>query len=291
MMLDFIKMQATGNNYIYIDCIKNNLEDYNLSLLSKEISNPNYGIGSDGLILIYKSQEADARMIMYNKDGSEGHMCGNGIRCVGKYIYENYFQKNKLLIETNSGIKEIQIITKNDYIIDIVVNMGIPIFSNKYIPVNLDDEITINKKIIFDNNEFYINCVSIGNPHTVIFVENVDSINVNYLGKIIQESDIFPNKCNVNFVQLLGNNKIKMRVFERGSGETLSCGTGACASVVIGVINKFLDFGKEVEVELEGGKLYIIYKDNIYMRGPAETICYGKYLVKNKKINKNITDI
>lgn len=286
-MIDFIKMHGTGNNYIYIDCIKNNYNEYNFSLLSEEISNQNYGIGSDGLILICKSEKADAKMIMYNKDGSEGSMCGNGIRCVAKYVYENYKKNETLFIETKSGIKKIKIILNNEHVISIIVDMGIPIFSSEDIPTTFKDKIIINKKIKIKNNELHINCVSVGNPHVVIFVKNIDNYDIEHFGNLIQKSSFFPNSCNVSFVQIINKTKIKIRVFERGSGETFSCGTGACASVVIATINKYINENEEIEVELKGGKLYIIYNNNIYMKGPAEIICYGKYIVKNKSIIKN----
>lgn len=279
-MLDFIKMQGTGNNYIYIDCIKKDIDKYDFKEISKKISDVNYGVGSDGLILICQSNVADAKMVMYNKDGSEGKMCGNGIRCVAKYLYENYYKKENMTIETKSGIKSINIITKNSEVVGITVDMGYPIFTSKSIPVNIDEEKIINKKFKFGNNEFFINCVSMGNPHTVIFLDNLDNIDIDYLGSLIQNSPIFPEGCNVEFVEVINKNKINMRVFERGSGETLSCGTGACASVVMGVENGILDKNKEIEVNLKGGTLYITYNDNVYMEGPAEFICKGKYLVK-----------
>ena len=279
-MLDFIKMQGTGNNYIYIDCMNKDLEQYNFSELAKKISDVNYGIGSDGLILICRSLFADAKMIMYNKDGSEGKMCGNGIRCVGKYLYGKYYKRKKLYIETKSGIKEINLIVENNEVTDIIVDMGKPILDPKMIPLNLDCELVLNKKIVYEEQELYINCISMGNPHTVIFVDDVDAINLEYIYKIVNRSNIFENECNVEIVQVLDKNKIKLRVFERGSGETLSCGTGACASVVAGVLNRLLDWDTEIQVILKGGILYIKYSDTVYLKGPAEIICKGKYLVK-----------
>lgn len=279
-MLDFIKMQGTGNNYIYIDCINKNMDKYNFKEISKEISNVNYGIGSDGLILICNSKVADAKMVMYNKDGSEGKMCGNGIRCAAKYLYENYCKKEEITIETKSGIKEIKLLINDNNVESIVVDMGYPIFDCKDIPVDISYKNLINEKIKFGNEEIFINCLSVGNPHTVIFVDNLDNINIEYLGNLIQKNKIFPEGCNVEFVEIINENKINMRVFERGSGETFSCGTGACASVVAGVLNGLLRCNEEIEVNLKGGTLYITYNDKIYMKGPAEFICKGKYLVK-----------
>lgn len=274
-MLNFIKMQGTGNNYIYIDCLDKEIENYDFSILSKQISDVNYGIGSDGLIIISKSNIADAKMLIFNKDGSEGEMCGNGIRCVGKYIYDKYLKKDNILIETKSGVKRIMIEENN-----ITVEMGYPIFNPKNIPVLLNDDIILNKEIIINNKKYYINCVSMGNPHTVIFVEDVEKIDIEQIGKLIQSNNIFPHSCNVEFVEVINKNKIKMRVYERGSGETYSCGTGACASVVMGVFNNLLSYNEEIEVNLKGGTLYITYNDEVYMKGPAEYICEGKYLVK-----------
>lgn len=274
-MLNFIKMQGTGNNYIYIDCLDKEIENYDFSILSKQISDVNYGIGSDGLIIISKSNIADAKMLIFNKDGSEGEMCGNGIRCVGKYIYDKYLKKDNILIETKSGVKRVMIEENN-----ITVEMGYPIFNPKNIPVILDDDIILNKEIIINNKKYYINCVSMGNPHTVIFVEDVEKIDIEQIGKLIQSNNIFPHSCNVEFVEVINKNKIKMRVYERGSGETYSCGTGACASVVMGVFNNLLSYNEEIEVNLKGGTLYITYNDEVYMKGAAEYICEGKYLVK-----------
>ncbi|MCM1370855.1 MAG: diaminopimelate epimerase [Clostridium sp.] len=278
-MLDFIKMEGCGNNYIYIDYLDKDLGNYDYSLLSREISNINYGIGSDGLILICKSNVADAKMIMYNKDGSEGSMCGNGIRCVAKYLYQNILKKNKMTIETKSGIKKVMVNEKDN---SITVDMGKPILTPNLIPVTLEGENVIDKKFKFNDIEIRVTCVSMGNPHTVIFVNDVNNINIEYLGKIIQKSNIFPNQCNVEFVQIIDSNNIKIRVYERGSGETFSCGTGACASVVAGVLNGYLNFNEEINVELIGGNLKVIYKDTVLLNGDANTICKGKYFVKNK---------
>lgn len=277
-MIDFIKMQGTGNNYIYIDLISNALKNIDFSDLSKKISDVNFGIGSDGLILICKSLVADAKMIIYNKDGSEAKMCGNGIRCVAKYLYDKLLKKNTIMIETKSGIKKVDIKILNNGEISIIVNMGVPIFEPRRIPVILNDEIIIQKEVEFNNRLLKINCVSLGNPHTVIFLDNIDDIDIKELGNSIQKSKIFPNQCNVEFVQVLSRNKIKMRVWEIGSGETYSCGTGACASVICGILNGFLDEKSKVEVDATGGVLYVTYDKNVYLEGPAVTICYGKYL-------------
>lgn len=271
-------MEGTGNNYVYIDLINNDIKCDDYSLLAKEISDVNFGVGSDGLILIYPSNKADAKMVMYNKDGTEGAMCGNGIRCVAKYVYENVVKKENMLIETKSGIKNVKIKTLNDEVKGVIVDMGKPILSAKKIPVCTDLNEIVNKEFLFDNKILNITCVSMGNPHAVIFTDDVNDIEK--YGKSVSESKIFPEGCNVEFVKVINKNKIKMRVYERGSRETLSCGTGACASVVAGVLNGYLNEKEEVEVNVLGGTLYITYDDNVYMEGDANTICTGNYLVK-----------
>lgn len=281
-MIKFTKMQGTGNNYIYLDLFNDEIHYDDYSLLAKKISDVNYGIGSDGLILICPSNKAAAKMVMYNKDGSEGAMCGNGIRCVARYVYENITKKNNMLIETKSGIKNVQIKTLDDMVTSVVVDMGKPILETNKIPVCIDSDMVINKEYKFDDETFNITCVSMGNPHAVIFTHNVNEIDINKVGSKIQESSIFPNKCNVEFVEVIDKNKINMRVLEIGSGQTLSCGTGACASVVAGVLNGYLSEKETIEVNVLGGTLYITYDDNVYMEGPAEVICTGNYLVKNK---------
>lgn len=276
-MIKFTKMQGTGNNYIYLDLFEDkiNFDDY--SLLAKKISDVNYGIGSDGLILICPSNKADCKMLMYNKDGSEGAMCGNGIRCVARYVYENILKKENMLIETNSGLKKVRIKLFNDKVKSIVVDMGKPILHAKEIPVDTKENEVINKEYVFDDKSLNITCVSMGNPHAVIFTNDVNDIEK--YGKKVSESNIFPEGCNVEFVEVISENKIKMRVYERGSEETLSCGTGACASVVAGVINGYLNEKEEIEVNVLGGTLYITYDDDVYMEGPAEVVCTGNYLI------------
>lgn len=275
-MIKFVKMQGTGNNYIYLDLFDNDTNNINFSELSKKISDVNFGIGSDGLILIAPSSKADAKMIMYNKDGSEGMMCGNGIRCVARYLYENIDKKNKLLIETKSGIKKVYIKKDCDSFM-VKVDMGKPVLKASKIPVLLNENKIINEKYNFNGTILNINCVSMGNPHTVIFVKDVDNVNVLKLGKLVQENKIFPTKCNVEFVEIISETHIKMRVLEIGSGETMSCGTGACASVVAGVLNGYLKRSREIKVDVLGGELFINYKNNVYLKGNADVICEGYY--------------
>lgn len=279
-MIEFIKMEATGNDYIYVDCFKNDIRKMSgLKEVVIKMCNRNFGIGSDGVILICPSEIADAKMVMYNIDGSEGNMCGNGIRCVAKYVYENITNKQKFIIETKSGLKEINLNIQNGKIIDITVNMGNPIFKPDLIPVITEKNMILNEMINVSGDVYYITCLSMGNPHTVMFLEEIDNLDLDEIGKNIENNDIFPNRTNVEFVQIINKNKIKIRVWERGCGETLSCGTGACASVVAGKLNGYLD-NNEIEVNLKGGTLYIKYEDEVIMKGPANNVYYGKYIIK-----------
>lgn len=248
-------MEGTGNNYIYLDYMSKKLEDIDYSNLSKKISDYNFGIGSDGLILICKSELADAKMLIYNKDGSEALMCGNGIRCVGKYLYDNYYEKEELLIETKSGIKKLKKI-------------------NDLIEVNMGKYDYIKKDIIkIDNINYELNYINIGNPHIVIYLDDLDIFDI-FLSKLKEYISI--DDYNIELVKIINRNEISLRVHERGSKETMSCGTGATASVIIGIINNYLD-NKEIKVNLKGGILYIRYDNDLYMRGPAKIICKGKY--------------
>lgn len=275
-MLKFIKMHGTGNNYVYIDLFNQNVKDMDFSDLSKKISDVNYGIGADGLIAICSSEIADCKMVMFNKDGSEGKMCGNGIRCVARYVYENILKRQKLSIETKSGIKSVLIDDEGDSFL-VTVDMGEPILNTALIPVLTKEESIIGKEYNFEGTILKINCLSMGNPHTVIFVDDVDKTDVLKIGKLVQEDSIFPMKCNVSFVQVIDDEYIKMRVLEIGSGETMSCGTGACASVVAGVLNGYLKNKTRILVDLLGGRLYVTYKGRVYLEGPAEFICEGYY--------------
>lgn len=270
----FTKMHGTGNNYIYVDCIKNDYSNTDFSKVAMKVSDENFGVGSDGLILICKSAIADVKMVMYNKDGSEGKMCGNGIRCVARYVYDNILKKEDLVIQTKSGLKKVKILDKEN----VIVNMGKPYFTPKQIPVIAAEDIVVNKKVMINNTVYYINCVSLGNPHTVIFVDDVENYDVQKNGSIIQKSALFPDSCNVEFVEIIDKENIKMRIYERGSGETLSCGTGAVASVVMGVKNRYLEFGKPIFVKVKGGTLKVAYNGvTTYLEGNAKYICKGEF--------------
>ena len=276
-MIKFIKMQGLGNDYVYIDAINQKIE--NESSLAQFVSNRHFGIGSDGLILICKSDIADFKMRMFNSDGSEAEMCGNGIRCVGKFVYDNKLTtKTNLKIETLAGIKKLILNTKDDKVETVKVDMGEPILEPKDIPVIVKEKPVKNLKIIVDERNFKFSCVSMGNPHAITIIDDIQNFNVEKYGKKIEIDKVFPNKTNVEFIQLIDRNNIKMRVWERGAGETLACGTGACASVVACVLNELTS--RKVNVELLGGTLKIEWNEednHIYMTGPAVTVFEGNF--------------
>lgn len=273
MKLKFTKMQGLGNDYIYINCIDKEYEEI-IKNISK-LSNRNFSIGSDGVILILKSEIADFKMRIFNSDGTEAKMCGNGIRCVGKYLYDKGITtKEELNIETLSGIKKLKLEIKNKEVSDLQVDMGEPCFRPSKIPVMGNS----NKvELSIENEKVELICVSIGNPHAVAIVDNVDSINIEKYGPIIENNIIFPERTNVEFVEVLDEKNIKIRVWERGAKETLACGTGACASSVVCNVEGYTS--NKVNVHLKGGELSINWdksNNHIYMKGPAETIFEGE---------------
>lgn len=275
-MIKFTKMQGLGNDYVYIDAINQKIE--NESSLAQFVSNRHFGIGSDGLILICSSEIADFKMRMFNSDGSEAEMCGNGIRCVGKFVYDKGLtNKTTLKIETLAGVKELKLNLKEGKVDTIRVDMGEPIFEAEKIPVVSSEKMVKNLKLEIEERKFNFTCLSIGNPHAITFVENVEDFEVEKYGSKIEVNERFPQKINVEFIEIVNKNYIKMRVWERGSGETLACGTGACASVVAGIINNLIE--RKVTVELLGGILEIKWnkEDNhVYMTGPAVTVYEGE---------------
>lgn len=279
-MIKFTKMHGLGNDYVYMDAIHQNIE--NESLLAQFVSNRNFGIGSDGLILICKSDIADFKMRMFNSDGSEAEMCGNGIRCVGKFVYDKGMtDKTEVRIETLAGIKVLNFNIKEGKVESVRVDMGEPILEPKNIPVISEEKIVKNLKIKAIDKEFKFTAVSMGNPHAITLVEDVKSFDVKKYGEIIEIDSKFPNKTNVEFIEILDKDNIKMRVWERGAGETLACGTGACASVVACILNNLTN--SKVKVELLGGFLEIEWnqEDNhVYMTGPAVTVFEGELLEK-----------
>ena len=278
-MLKFTKMTGLGNDYIYIDCTKG-IKLKNIPEFAKRVSDRHFGIGSDGLILIDKPENnnSDFKMRIFNSDGSEAEMCGNGIRCVAKFIHDNELSnKDKISIDTLSGIKKVKIIEDNNGTCnDVIVDMGEPIFQDKNIPYDVYEPFNKDLDLNVNGEKMRFTVVSMGNPHAITFVDDVDSIEIEEIGPVVENNPIFPNKTNVEFVQIIDKNNIKVRVWERGAGETKACGTGACAAVVASGLNGYTD--ENVTVRLPGGILKIEWgKDNhIYMQGPATSVFEGK---------------
>lgn len=273
-MFFFNKMQATGNDFIILNYLKEKLE-YSYKLLSNFLCNRHFGVGADGILIIEKSEIADFKMRIFNSDGSEAKMCGNGIRCFAKYVYENGLtSKESFEIETLSGIKTVKLKVERKMVEQISVDMGKPEFCFDKIPVITQISNNANKeKLKIDDYEYYP--ISIGNPHCVCFVDDVDKTNIEEIGKKVENYKFFPDRTNVEFVQIINLNNIKVRVWERGVGETLACGTGACAATVIS--NKYKSTSSELIVDLLGGKLKVKYKDdNVNLTGPAEFVFEGK---------------
>ena len=275
-MIKFTKMHGLGNDYVYIDAINQKIE--NESSLAKFVSNRHFGIGSDGLILICKSEIADFKMRMFNSDGSEAEMCGNGIRCVGKFVYDKGLtNKTTVKIETLAGIKTLILNTKDGKVETARVDMGEPILEAEKIPVISTEKPVKNLELEAENKKFKFTCVSMGNPHAITIVENTKEFDVEKYGKVLEVDKAFPKKANIEFAQIIDRQNINMRVWERGAGETLACGTGACATAVACNLNGLTD--RKVNIELLGGTLNIEWneKDNhVYMTGPAVTVFDGE---------------
>lgn len=280
MKFRFTKMHGTGNDYVYINVFEETIP--NPEELAVQISDRHFGIGSDGLILIAPSEVADCRMRMYNADGSEGAMCGNGIRCVAKYAYEHgIVQDSHITVETQSGIKTLDLTVENRIVTYVQVNMGKAILNPAEIPVNSGGETFIAKPLVVEGTEYTATCVSMGNPHCVIFTHNIDDLDLEKIGPMFENHEMFPDRINTEFVEVIDEHTIRMRVWERGSGETISCGTGTCAAAVASVLNGYCKQGDEIEVQIRGGKLYDTYLENgeVLMKGPAVTVFDGEMTV------------
>ena len=277
-MINFVKMEGLGNDYVYIDCTKyDDKKVEEISKMAKKISDRHFGIGSDGLILICKSDIADFRMRMFNSDGSEAEMCGNGIRCVSKFVYDNGLtNKEQVNIETLAGIKKIDLTVENGKVVLATVNMGRPILEAEKIPVISDEKPVKNLKLKAEDREFIFTCVSMGNPHAVTVIDDVVSFDIEKYGPILEINEKFPKKANIEFIQIIDKTHIKMRVWERGAGETLACGTGACAVCVSAILNDLVEKNEEINIELLGGTLKIRWDDYVYMTGPARTVFKGE---------------
>lgn len=277
MKLRFTKMHGTGNDYVYVNLFEEKVD--NPSELAIAVSDRHFGIGSDGLILIAPSEVADCRMIMFNADGSEGAMCGNGIRCVAKYAYDNGIVKDShITVETKSGIKTLDLTVQDGKATYITVNMGEAILQPEKIPVKADGDSFISETIVVQGKEYKATCVSMGNPHCVIFTEGIEDMDLEAIGPYFENHEMFPDRINTEFVEVISDTQIRMRVWERGSGETISCGTGTCAAAVAAVLNGHCRRGEEIEVHIRGGILYDTYLDNgeVLMKGPATTVFNGE---------------
>ena len=276
--MKFTKMNGCGNDYVYINGFVEKVENPNE--LAKKVSDRHFGIGSDGLILIVPSDKADFCMRMFNADGSEGEMCGNGIRCVAKYVYDHKMtDKTEISVETKAGIKYLDLTVEDEKVTKVKVDMGEPILEPKKIPVRSEKKRVVNEPIAVAEKTWNMTCVSMGNPHAVVFVEDTGSLEIEKYGPLFENHELFPNRTNTEFVQILNRNEINMRVWERGSGETLACGTGTCASVVACILNGYTD--EKVLVHLLGGDLEIKYEkttNHVFMTGPAETVFEGELL-------------
>ena len=279
MKLNFTKMHGTGNDYIYFSTFDQRID--NPEALSVRLSDRHFGIGGDGIILVCPSDKADAKMRIFNLDGSEGKMCGNGIRCVGKFLYDHGMvdikKKDMLDIETLSGIKHLKAYTLDGEVKSLRVDMGKAILDPKEIPAKMDKDKIVNEPYTIDGEEYNITCVSMGNPHCVVFIKgDIDNLELDEIGPKFENDKLFPERVNTEFVKVLDDHTIKMRVWERGSGETWACGTGACAAAVAACENGFCNKGDDITVKLKGGDLVINYTDEtVYMTGEAERVFEG----------------
>lgn len=279
--MKFTKMHGLGNDYVYVDCTKQTIKNPNK--LSEIISKYHFGIGSDGLVMIMNSDKADFSMRMFNADGSEGKMCGNATRCIGKYVYDRGLtDKTQLTLETLSGIKYLTLTVVGGEVETVSVDMGKAVLSAAEIPVKSDSETVIGKTMTVSGREQNITCVSMGNPHCVIFTDGIDSLDLEKIGPGYENDEIFPERVNTEFVEIKDRNTLRMRVWERGSGETMACGTGACAVAVAAVENGFCDRGSAITVHLRGGDLSIVYRTDghVIMTGGASFVFDGELLIK-----------
>ncbi|MEY8427056.1 diaminopimelate epimerase [Lachnospiraceae bacterium 46-15] len=274
--MKFTKMQGIGNDYVYVNCFEEKVE--NPGELAVKVSDRHFGIGSDGLILIKPSKNADFRMEMYNADGSEGAMCGNGIRCVGKYVYDyGLTEQTSIRVETKSGVKYLDLTVEEGKVSQVRVNMGAPELFPPKIPVLADGDKALDAPIMVDGREYRMTCVSMGNPHAVVYLDDVKNLEIEKIGPRFEMHPCFPDRVNTEFVRVIDGSTLEMRVWERGSGETLACGTGACAVAVASILNGYVS--GEVTVKLLGGDLKISWDEQgniVYMTGPAAVVFDGE---------------
>ena len=274
--MKFTKMHGIGNDYVYVNCFEESVK--NPAEVSKFVSDRHFGIGSDGLILISPSAIADFRMNIYNADGSQAEMCGNGIRCVAKYVYDyGLTDKTEISVETLAGIKYLRLQVENGKVASVEVNMGAPILEPKEIPVAVEESPVVNVPVEVKGKIYHMTCVSMGNPHAIIFMNNVKDLDIAAIGPYFENHTVFPKRTNTEFVEVLDRNTVNMRVWERGSDETLACGTGACATTVACILNDKTE--NEVTVHFLGGDLKIRWDreaNQVYMTGPATVVFDGE---------------
>ncbi|MCL2288648.1 MAG: diaminopimelate epimerase [Candidatus Bathyarchaeota archaeon] len=271
--MQFWKMHGLGNDYIVIDNRDGKISDQKASILAKQLCMRRFSVGADGLLFVCTSKVADVKMRMFNSDGSEAEMCGNGIRCFSKYCYETgVFKKSEFKVETLSGVKDILLTLVDDEVVSVTVDMGVPIWERNSLPM-VGEGTCVNCDLAVGEDTFSVTCVSMGNPHCVMFVEDVNKTPVEYIGPFVENHTLFPKRTNVGFVQVIGNDELKVRVWERACGETLACGTGACAAVA--VAHKLGKVGSKVTVHVLGGDLQIEVGTSVFLSGTAEKIYQG----------------
>lgn len=274
----FTKMQGIGNDYIYVNCFEETVHDP--ERLAQRMSRRHFGVGADGLVLIEPSDVADFGMRIFNSDGSQAEMCGNASRCIGKYVYERGLtDKTSVSLMTGGGLKLLELNVRDGLVRSVRVDMGTPELNPGLIPVDLPGEIVLGHRLELGNLVYSLHCVSMGNPHCVLFVSNPDNADVENIGALLENHPLFPNRTNVEFVQVEGRGRLRMRVWERGAGETLACGTGACAALVASVLTGRSD--RSVAIELPGGELRVFWspEDNhVYQEGPAEFVFDGDWI-------------
>ena len=285
--MKFTKMHGCGNDYIYVNLCREHLD--NPSGLAIAVSDRHFGIGGDGLITIGPSARADFSMHIYNADGSEAEMCGNGIRCVAKYVYDHGMtDKTEITVETGAGIKTLTMETRQGMVTKVRVDMGEPVLTPADIPADFPGDRVVNEPLVVEEKEWRVTCVSMGNPHAVVFVPTLEHFPLEQVGPKFEHHPLFPRRINTEFVEVLGRKELRMRIWERGSGETMACGTGACAVAVAAVLNGLAE--REVTVHLLGGSLEICWdeKDNcVYMTGPAATVFTGEFDPEELKAGLN----
>lgn len=282
--MQFTKMHGLGNNYVFFNLLEDSMENIDFAELSRQVSDVNFGIGSDGIILICPSDRADFRMRIFNEDGSEGKNCGNGLRCVAKYVFDhNYVTIPTFTIETLGGDVSVEVEEDPSHTVRYVtVDMGEPRLLKEMIPMEGDSfSTTINEPFLIDGKEYHMTCVSMGNPHTIMFVDDVNEVPVETIGPVIEHAPLFPERVNVGFVDVVNRQEINYRVWERGSGITMACGTGACAAVVAATLNNKLDKHVPITVHLPGGDLTVKWDENnhVWKRGEAAYICNGELVL------------